>query len=341
MLRPTTTLLIATLFATTTAAGVPVARAARAEDAESLIREGLELRKRNLNEQALAKFQRAYELAGKPKAAAQLGLCEQALSRWVEADLHLAEALASSDTWVNRYRDVLTDSLEDVRGHLGTVEVRGTPAGATVTVNDRPAGTLPRAEALRVLPGPVRIGIAHPGFLAETLERSVRVRETLTVEIALRPEQVATKTVMTVKPAEAVATPEVTGALAGGVDARAAAPRASWLRPAGWTGLGLAGASLVFGVVSHVQREGAASDYNDGCVNDDLGDTRCDEIANDFDGAQTRMWIGYVGAGVLAAAGATLLWLAPSRGATDGEAQALACAPYAGGGYGLFCAKRF
>src|SRR6516165_11970694 len=59
-----------------------VARA-QAEEAESLIRQGVELRKEGKDALALPFFEKAYQKSRNPRTAAQLGLGEMALGYWV------------------------------------------------------------------------------------------------------------------------------------------------------------------------------------------------------------------------------------------------------------------
>ena len=70
--------------------------ASAATTAEGLIKEGLELRRAGRDSDALAKFESAYNQSKTPRAAAQWGLCLQAVSRWSEADPLLAEALSAT-----------------------------------------------------------------------------------------------------------------------------------------------------------------------------------------------------------------------------------------------------
>src|SRR6266705_1743487 len=75
---------------------------ARADDADALIKQGVELRRAGNDQQALERFRRAYDLAPTPRALAQMGLAEQALARWVDGEAHLAKALiAPQDAWIS------------------------------------------------------------------------------------------------------------------------------------------------------------------------------------------------------------------------------------------------
>lgn len=161
---------------------------AAGDGSEILIREGVELRRAGRNEAALEKFVRAYQTAHSPRAAAQLGLCEQALSQWAEADLHLTEALAAvSDPWVAGHRATIESSLATARRNLGTVRVHGSPKGALVMVNDALSGQFPEQALVRVKPGSVRISVSAAGHTSVLRQIAVSAEETKDVQIDLEP----------------------------------------------------------------------------------------------------------------------------------------------------------
>src|SRR5437868_5098645 len=91
------------------------AGAARADDADALIKQGVELRRARRDREALERFRRAYDLAPTPRALAQMGLAEQALSRWVDAESHLGRALEiAEDAWIAKYRTTLEASRVEI-----------------------------------------------------------------------------------------------------------------------------------------------------------------------------------------------------------------------------------
>lgn len=142
--------------------------------AESLIREGLNLRRSGRDADALKKLQEAYDLAANPRAAAQLGLCFQALGRWSEADAKLAEALSAfEDAWIKRNRDALKEQSELVKTHVGRVEILAEPTGALVSVNGRPVGSVPLADAVPVNEGLVDVEVSAEGY--GTMSRSLTI----------------------------------------------------------------------------------------------------------------------------------------------------------------------
>src|SRR5215470_17665006 len=74
------------------------ARAATdADQAEALIREGVQLRAHDKTAAALPVFEKAYQVSRTPRTAAQLGLCELELGSFVAAERHLNEALAGPE----------------------------------------------------------------------------------------------------------------------------------------------------------------------------------------------------------------------------------------------------
>jgi hypothetical protein len=167
---------------------LPVVAAAQPpkEDADGLIKEGLELRRQNQEQAALPYFQRAYLLARTPRAAAQLGFAEQALGLWVEAESHLAEArLAEADPWIKDHRNLLAESAGFVRAHLGNVELETNVVGATVFVDGRSAGSTPLERPLRVPIGQRRIEVRaathRPAGRAVELTTGQTVRVVLTL----------------------------------------------------------------------------------------------------------------------------------------------------------------
>lgn len=225
--------------------------------AEDLIKQGLELRRAGRDSDALAKFEAAYNQSKTPRAAAQWGLCLQAVSRWSEADPLLAEALsATQDPWVKKNRDVLKDSQEAVKAHVGRIEVLGDPMGAAVTVAGRLVGNLPLPAAVTVNEGSVDVEVSASGY-----KRAVR---TLTVNgasyqrVVLRLEPVAVES--TAPPAVAQATPELAnepGLNISATPATSEAGRPIIKNPWFWAGAGV----VVLGAIAAVVILSSGTEY--------------------------------------------------------------------------------
>ena len=111
------------------------AHAAGGEPAvDEMYRSGLEMRRRGDDRGALGEFQKSYRTAPLPRTLAQIGMAEQALGRWVDAEAHLTEAMKSTtNPWIVKNRELLEQSLSNVAGHLGSIAVDG-PKGATLEI---------------------------------------------------------------------------------------------------------------------------------------------------------------------------------------------------------------
>jgi hypothetical protein len=168
---------------------------AGAADPEDLVRKGVELRKAGRDTEALSQFQRAVEEKRTPRALAQLGLCEQAVGLWSAAERDLEEALKGEgdDDWKKKNAKALNESLAFVKGKLGSVDLWGTPAGASIILDDSVAGTLPLRAALRVAEGRRTFRVEAPGYVAETRTIEVRgggsVREHVALTRVFRDDQ--------------------------------------------------------------------------------------------------------------------------------------------------------
>lgn len=223
-----------------------VGQACAATTPEALIKEGLELRRAGRDSDALAKFEAAYNQSKTPRAAAQWGLCLQAVSRWSEADPLLAEALsATQDPWVKKNRQVIKDSQEAVKAHVGRIEVLGDPVGAVVTVAGRTVGNLPLPGAVTVNEGSVDVEVTANGY-----KRAVR---TLTVggasyqRVVMRLEPVGVEPTASSSALSASSEPSKTGALnISATPATSDEPRPITKNPWFWAGAGV----VVIGVIA-------------------------------------------------------------------------------------------
>ena len=300
------------------ASGFPLVSVATAADnAEMLIRKGVELRRKGRDKDAADLFRQAYDLSHTPRAAAQLGLCEQALGQLLESEQHLSEALvAESDPWISGKRGTLEDSREAVRKRLGSLHIEGQPTGALVTLNDRVLGRLPLSDDAFALPGPSVLTVRKDGYESKSVEVRVEAgqKQLLKVELATPSE---TTTAGTAKIAdESLGTVEAKAA-----DARPTSSPGAWRPYVMWGALGVGVASLTLGIVSHVQRESHLSTFNDkdgSCFNDGgaiLGGPACESLHSKISGDTTRMFVGYIGAAVFTGiAGAMWLTKPPAIG---------------------------
>ena len=144
---------------------IPATGHAESEEVEALIAQGNELRSQAQPDRALPLFQRAFALSHTPRTEGQLGLAEMAAGHPIEAEEHLAAALASREhPWVARNRSGLESTFRLARANIGEVAIEGGPPGATVFVNGRRAGALPIAAPIRIAAGRVEIEVSAPGY---------------------------------------------------------------------------------------------------------------------------------------------------------------------------------
>jgi len=316
-------------------------------EADKLIKHGVDLRKAHDDEAAAREFQKAYDLAHTPRAAGQLGLAEQALGRWEDAERHVAEAVhAPADPWVAKNRAALDEALGTIQAHLGRVEVIGDPAGATVSINGREVGKLPLADAVRVSAGEVDIEVQQPGYVGAQRTVTIvggqyqKIVIHLTREAAPSPE-----------PRAAVA-PEAGPAPVRPVDSGPAPGPSSTRVALKWGAAGLAGAGLVTGVVFTILHSSNVSTFDSSCAikggvavgkASGLPDASCASTLNTSKTYQDVMIAGYVAAGAFAATWLVLKLTEPSSAPGETAAQALRgplCGPTSSG-IGLACAVRF
>src|SRR5262245_26413669 len=142
------------------------ARAGDSAEAESLIRQGVELRGQKKDERALPLFEKAYQVSRSPRTAGQLGLVEMALGYYVDADKYLSEAVASPDhPWVAKNLATLKAQLAAAKGQIGELFIIGEPVGAEVLVNGKSAGRLPLSGPVRLDKGRVDVQVRAAGYL--------------------------------------------------------------------------------------------------------------------------------------------------------------------------------
>lgn len=328
-----------------------VPQAANAADpTEALIRKGVDKRRKNDNQGALPLFREAYETSRKPRAAAQLGLCEQALEMWLDAEAHISEALLSqTDAWVSGQRGTLESALEQARKHLARVEVADAPAGASVTINGVFRGKVEDAPFF-VEPGAMEVAITSGQESSRTKIAAVAAAETRVVKFEHEPTKMGPAAEVASNIASA--SPDTT---VNGVSATAIVPESgNGLRVARWVSLGTGSVALAFGTYALVQRNGAANDFNNyktdtgdkACFLSDgkvVGPTggqaagECNDLDDRVSSKATAATIGFVAGAALITAGITL-WLLEPRAERTG--QAFVCAPNFGSA-GLSCGSTF
>ncbi len=299
-------------------------------EVEALLQKGNDLRRSGDDQAALPVFARAHELAPGPRTAVQLGLVEQALGRWADADLHLTTGLrAKQDPWILRNRDTIEEALGRVKHHVGRVEITGEPVGAEVLIGGRRVGHVPLAEPVRVSAGTVDVELRAPGY-RPTL-RTLMIAGGQYQPVVMRLERIGSP--IGSLPEAVTDSPEAsTSGLAG---------RATPFIKYG--ALGGAAIGLGVGIFAVARHSDLVGSFNGrGCVEDGGGmgvlnngsyDTECATLAADYQNAKTLAIVGFVGAGAMVATAAILHFVGrptePER--TSLGAGPVRCAPALGG----------
>jgi hypothetical protein len=332
--------------------------AGSSNEADRLIRHGIELRKAHDDEGAAREFQKAYDQVHTPRAAGQLGLAEQALGRWEDAERHVGEALhAAGDAWVVKNRAILDEALGAIQSHLGRVEVIGDPAGADVSVNGRPVGKLPLQEPVRVSAGEVEVELHASGYVPTQRTVTIVAGQYQRLVLHLAKEAPASAS-------ESPAVTKVDGEQKQPAESTPVTPLVATPPPADepstartvvkWSAAGLAGAGLVVGIVGAIEHEKNVSAFNShspACGVDKNGAavyqidgapaSDCQAILNSYRSDTTWAIVGFAGAGVFAV---TWLVLQLTEGSPPAAAEhafaAPLCAPSLSG-LGLSCELRF
>ncbi len=161
---------VLTMGATTTL----MAHAQAATDEQIEISRGVSLREKGDDRAALAVFRKVFEQWKTARARAQMGLAEQALGKWAEAEADLQGALAATDdAWITANRIALEESLNGVQLRLGSLDIISETARSQLWVDGQLAGALPLQRPLRLVAGTVAVRITAPGHAA--VQRSVVV----------------------------------------------------------------------------------------------------------------------------------------------------------------------
>lgn len=207
---------------------------------EEHIDRGLMLRQEGRPADALVEFQKAHAAAPSGRTLAQMGFAEQQLREWIDAEQHLAAALADERSeWIRSNRSPIEKSLSTVRTHIGDLLVLG-PRDASVEVDGKPLGLLPLAKSARLREGEATVVVIAAG--GNRFAERIRIAGggTATVDASPRPrDSFAT-----------APSPEPSPRKSGVLDARSSSgPEAVAWPPQKVLGVGLLGAGAAAAVL--------------------------------------------------------------------------------------------
>ncbi len=309
--------------------------------------------------EALAIYQRLAGLTHEPRAIAQVGVTEAQMGRWVAGEEHLTAALATSDRWVRHHRDVLQAALDQVRQHIGNLNVSSNVSGAELRVNDTSVGRLPRAP-VRVALGAVVVDLVADGY--EPHRETVQVTGQST-QLELTLVRRATTASASIAPIDPTPTPTPTptsparvGIVVRGEhpdEARPAVevdtpavrgdPASTLPRTLAWASVAAGAAFLGLGVGTYLVGDSAAARWNSAqCLPPGiLRETACPDERSTAETMGVLATVGFVGAGLLGATSVVLFVTARSPRDERPTARGLVgCGP-GPGQLGLSCGGRF
>ncbi|MGH7281082.1 MAG: hypothetical protein ACRELY_06130, partial [Polyangiaceae bacterium] len=229
---------------------------AASPEADALIDHGVELREQSKDDLALEEFKKAYAIEASARALAQIGLAEQALGLWRDAERDVSKAEeAANDPWIEKNRPALDGALVTIRGHLGSLEVRTDAPNAELFVDGASLGPVEADATFRVEAGTRNVEVRAQGKYSSS--RSVIVpaggvaRETIELQALPTtppPDQNAGRGRRTSDDTKHPISNEHAG---------------DTQRNIGWAFLGTAGALAVTGVVGIVARNVEIGSYDD------------------------------------------------------------------------------
>lgn len=284
------TCLRAVVFANAVFAATPVFAA---EDAvvEALIQRGIQLRRNNSDEEALAVFLEAEKQdPTSVRVLLHVVTAAQAAGKWLLADSYMRKVTAlEGDPYYQRHADAIDVVRRSIAARVGTFQAQGGPDGASVRLDGQLVGTLPMTAPASIEAGAYLMEVHKPGFYRlrrnVTISGGVLTREPVELNRAVARGDLG-------------AGPGTAGLSASGeADGSDAAPQSWWQSPAvGWTFLGLGVASGVASGIAFATREDRVDRWNDDrCLPSDApNSTRAANCGPFKDEAETAQTIGVV-----------------------------------------------
>ncbi len=158
---------------------------AQDDDAQALVRQGVELRRAHRNQLALEAFERAMQLSPTPAVQAQVALAEQALGKWLDAARDLEAGPAQGDgPWIAKNRAAPEEARAVVEEHLAYLTVDVDVATAQIELG---GVALPRGAEQRVLAGPGTLVTRATGYAPDVHDIGLAPKEHAHLTIALVP----------------------------------------------------------------------------------------------------------------------------------------------------------
>jgi hypothetical protein len=283
---------------------------AQASEAETLTSQGIELRRNRKNAEALELFRRAFSLAPGPRIQAHLGLAEQAVGQWLEAERDIRAGLdAQGDPWISKNRAALEQALGVVVGHLGWIEIRTVMADPEIWINGAKHPSYVPGNSIRVVAGTNTVEVRSSGYVPAMRTLMVLPNTRMTESFTLSPLPAPPQIAPLQAPPPTVTQPPSLPPVA---DAPPVEDRDVPTSPVVYAGLGIGAAGLLTGSVTGVLSLSRASKAKEVCVGN-----ACPQWAqDDIDASKSLATISdvsFIVGGVGVTVGAVAWLLQPRR----------------------------
>jgi hypothetical protein len=339
--------------------------AADKKRAQDLQVAGVRLLERGDNRAALQKFEEAIRIFPSPKILFNMGRAHAALGEDVDAVNDFERFLDEAPYAPKESRDEAQKIIETLRPKLSYVEIGTDDVGSRISVDGHEVGVAPLARPLAISPGPHEVRLEKVEMIAETRSVSPVAGQKVRVFVKLRPIAEAKTAIVapppppppikdTVEPPrrsgaddsttrspEPIREPDVAPGAAGSGPGRRALKWAAWIAAAAGAGVG------TYGFLSN---QSGVKDFNSSCgfkngqvqtVGNKTLD-QCVSLKNQYELGTRLAVAGFVGAGVLVAAG--FVFWATETSSPEGRTALLSCLPSIGAGArtaSMACALRF
>jgi PEGA domain-containing protein/tetratricopeptide repeat protein len=290
---------------------------------------GLVLVENRSYDSALLEFERAYEKSPHFAVLYNIGLCQLALGRPLEAVFALSRYLSEGGAAVPENRRTQIESqIADIESRFAELSITADRSGTRITVDGREIGKTPLDKPVRVPAGVHEVSATLDGVPDVTRRVDLREAERRSIDFAFAPMPAGV-------PAEALAVSSTSNAPMDpwpppllGLDYPEKRERPSTNGPWRTVGFVLAGAGVAAGIggVAHyawnrgrhddweaeqtsLEQQPPPADYHDRAIANN-------ELAESIDGASAVTVGLFVASGALLAGGVTLVVVDPGRGAS-------------------------
>lgn len=159
------------------------------DSAETLFRRGNDLAKKDQWAEAEPLYREAWKLKQSYDIAANLGLALFQQKKWSESATFLDFALKSFPaSGKPENRSLLENALKIVKDEIGTLNIDISVNGASISIDDKPAGNSPLRDPVFVDPGPHQIKVSLDEYKPALKQINIDKGQSQNIKITLEPK---------------------------------------------------------------------------------------------------------------------------------------------------------